>query len=52
MVTLRRIGLARFDEALRSETEQTLGRIPQMLRCGANDRAAGEVLAAAGRRGD
>jgi len=40
------------DEALRSETEQTLGRIPQMLRCGANDRAAGEVLAAAGRHGD
>lgn len=39
------------DEALRSETEQTLGRIPRMLRCGANDKAAQEVLALAARHG-
>lgn len=37
------------DEALRSETERTLGRIPRMLRRGASRRAANEVLAVAGR---
>ena len=36
------------DERLRRETEQTLGRIPEMLRQGASARAAREVLALAG----
>lgn len=40
------------DEPLRHQTEQTLGRIPEMLRCGANARAAREVLRVAGRTGD
>jgi lipid-A-disaccharide synthase len=39
------------DEALRRETERALGRIPRMLRCGASDRAAQEVLAVAGFHG-
>lgn len=37
------------DESLRSRTEQILGQIPSMLRCGANERAAHEVLAVARR---
>lgn len=40
------------NETLRRETEQDLGRIPEMLRCGANARAAREVLRVAGRSGD
>lgn len=39
------------DEALRRSTEQALGRIPRMLRCGANGKAAREVLRVAGRDG-
>lgn len=39
------------DESLRSETERTLGRIPRTLRRGANEEAAREVLAVAGRHG-
>jgi len=39
------------DEVLRRETERTLGRIPRMLRCGASDRAASEILALARGRG-
>lgn len=39
------------DEALRSDTERTLGRIPEMLRRGASARAAREVLAVAGGHG-
>lgn len=37
------------DETLRTETERTLGRIPRMLRQGANERAAREIVAVAAR---
>ncbi|MBS1269965.1 MAG: Lipid-A-disaccharide synthase [Gammaproteobacteria bacterium] len=37
------------NEELRREVERTLGRIPRMLRCGANVRAAEEVLQMAAR---
>ncbi len=51
--TVERIGAAmeRYlgDEALRRDTERILGRIPRMLRRGADERAAEEVLAVAGR---
>ncbi|MDZ7841376.1 MAG: lipid-A-disaccharide synthase [Gammaproteobacteria bacterium] len=39
------------DEALRRDTERILGRIPRTLRCGADERAAAQVLAVAGRHG-
>ena len=37
------------DEGLRRDMERTLGRIHEMLRCGASARAAREVLRVAGR---
>lgn len=39
------------DEALRQETERTLGRIPEMLRGSANENAANEVMRMAERAG-
>ena len=38
------------NEELRRTTEETLGGIPRMLRCGANENAAEEVLRVAGRQ--
>lgn len=40
------------NDDLRRQTEEILGRIPRMLRCGANERAAGEVLETAARHAD